>query len=39
MLHTVYYDPAFDDERIRTEIYDGQLIVFSPTAATNALAA
>ncbi|MGE0880622.1 MAG: phytanoyl-CoA dioxygenase family protein [Acidimicrobiia bacterium] len=39
MLHTVYYDPAFDDERIRSEIYDGQLIVFSPTAASNALAA
>ncbi|MBX3301850.1 MAG: phytanoyl-CoA dioxygenase family protein [Nitrospira sp.] len=30
MMNTVYYDPPFSDERRREELYQGQLIVYSP---------
>ena len=29
-MNTVYYDPPFSDERRREELYQGQLIVYSP---------
>jgi hypothetical protein len=36
-MHSVYFDPDFEDGRRRAELYDGQLIVQSPSAATAAL--
>jgi hypothetical protein len=36
-MHSVYFDPAFEDGRRREELYDGQVIVRSPSPATAAL--
>jgi len=34
MNNTVYYDPQFSDDRRREELYQGQLIVYSPRRST-----
>ena len=33
-MNTVYYDPPFSDERRREELYQGQLLVYSPRRST-----
>jgi hypothetical protein len=33
-MDTVYYDPPFSDERRREELYQGQLLVYSPRKST-----
>lgn len=33
-MNTVYYDPSFSDERRREELYQGQLLVYSPRKST-----
>jgi hypothetical protein len=38
-MHTVYLDPAFDDDRRRAELYDGQLVLRSPSPASLAFVA
>jgi hypothetical protein len=38
-MHTVYLDPAFDDARRRAELYDGQLVLRSPSPAAVAFVA
>jgi hypothetical protein len=36
-MHSIYFDPEFDDGRRRAELYDGQLIVRSLSPASAAL--
>lgn len=36
-MHTLYFDAAMDDEKRRTELYDGQLFVYSATPASQRL--
>jgi hypothetical protein len=33
-MSTIYYDPPFSDERRREELYQGQLLVYSPRRST-----
>jgi hypothetical protein len=33
-MNTIYYDPPFSDERRREELYQGQLLVYSPRRST-----
>ena len=33
-MNTIYYDPSFSDERRREELYQGQLLVYSPRRST-----
>lgn len=33
-MNTIYYDPPFSDERRREELYQGQLLVYSPRKST-----
>jgi len=35
--NSVYFDPAFDDETRRRRLYEGQLLVYSPRKAAEAL--
>lgn len=37
VMNTVYIDPGFDDAQRRSELYAGQIIVYSPRAASLAL--
>jgi hypothetical protein len=34
IMNTIYYDPPFSDERRREELYQGQLLVYSPRRST-----
>lgn len=34
MMNTIYYDPPFSDERRREELYQGQLLAYSPRRST-----
>ena len=36
-MNTIYFDPAFTDDERRRKLYDGQLIVYSPTTHSAAL--